>query len=124
MTPRVVNLTGHEITLYDPAGEQVVERLAPAGRVWITEQEPRVVGRLLGLPVVERAVGRVEGLPVESGEIVCVVPLVVLQHPACAERWDLVSPDTSKDSAVRRDGQVVGVRGFTARSGIGRSPRW
>lgn len=117
MTTRLVNLTNRYLTVYDEAGETVLGRLPPDGRVVSVSILPEEDRRLpLGdaeVPVVGYAYANVDGLPGPDEDVVYVVSYAVLQ--ALDEvRVDVIAPDTSPTSVVRdpATGRVAGVRRF------------
>jgi hypothetical protein len=103
----VVNLTPHAISVADSEGN-VVMTLPPSGHVARVATSQEVVWELVGRPVTRTVFGEVTGIPEPVEGTVYLVSTLVAQ---AARRSDVVSPDTGP-TAVRKDGQVVAVRGF------------
>ncbi len=109
---KLINLTPHELTVYD-ASNNVVLRLPSAGVARVATRE-KVIGNINGVPVVTTEYGEVEGLPAPQPNTVYIVSLLVLQALA-GKRNDLVAPNTAPTplGAVRdAKGQIIGVRSF------------
>ena len=104
---KIVNLTPHAITLVGEDGS-VIATFPPSGVVARVATSTEVVGSLMGAPVKHTIFGEVEGIPAPQEGTVYLVSTLVAQ---AAKRSDVVSPDTGP-TAVRENGQVVGVRGF------------
>jgi len=110
---RLVNLTPHEIVVYD-ANNNVVLRVPPSGTVARVKTYEKVIGSVNGVPLVKTEYGQVEGLPDPQPGTVYIVSLLVLQALA-GKRSDLVAPNTAPTplGAVRdAEGRIVGVRSF------------
>jgi hypothetical protein len=105
----VINTTPHAINLADKAGE-VVRTYAPSGVVVRCSVSTEAVGELDGFPVQSSTFGEVSGLPPEMEGTIYIVSLLVAQALK-GKRGDIVSPLTDA-TAIRKDGQVVAVRGF------------
>ena len=58
----LVNLTPHEITVYDESGK-VKLRIPPSGKVARVTVKQEKVGEINGIPVVSSVVESIEGLP-------------------------------------------------------------
>jgi hypothetical protein len=117
---KLVNLTPHQLNIYDQTGQAVVlsipppPRDTPIPRVSIRSE---VVGTIdvdgVEVPVRKVMYGDVENLPQpEEGTVYVVSTLVTLAlREKGIERKDLLSPDTNPDSAVRdSSGKVIGVK--------------
>ena len=101
------NLTPHALNVLGVNGEEAIFRPegAPARLTVKTVMRPE----LAGFRLQAQEFGQVEGLPEpQEGTIYIVSALVLAQ---CKGRSDVVAPDTGKD-AIRKDGQIVAVRGF------------
>lgn len=115
---RLVNLTGHDVTVVTDDGNIVIpaEPGAVAPRVQRgTPQVGRLTTDLGDFDVSVWVDGNVEGLPEPGDGIVYVVSTQVLL--AAPGRRDLVSPDTNPGRVVRDPNdpsRIVGVRGFQA----------
>jgi hypothetical protein len=103
----VINLTPHAISVANSEGG-VVMTLPPSGNVARVATSQEVVWELVERPVTRTVFGEVTGIPAPAEGIVYLVSTLVAQ---AARRPDVVSPDTGP-TAVRKDGQVVAVRGF------------
>jgi len=106
---KVINLTPHAISLAEVDGN-VIETFAPSGTVARVATTSEVVAELMGRPVSRTSFGEVTGVPAPVEGVVYLVSTLVAQ---AARRPDVVSPDTGP-TAIRKDGQVVAVRGFQA----------
>ena len=58
-----VNLTPHEIVVYDESGKNVILRIPPSGQIARVHSEQVVVEKVDGIPVVVTVYSEVEGLP-------------------------------------------------------------
>lgn len=103
----VINLTPHAVSLADTEGN-VVKTFPPCGQVARVTATAEVVGELAGFPVSRSRFGDVVGVPAPREGVVYLVSALVAQ---AAKRPDVVAPDTGP-TALRKDGQVVAVRGF------------
>jgi hypothetical protein len=103
----VINLTPHAISVANSEGD-VVMTFPPSGNVARVATSQEVVWELVGRPVTRTVFGEVTGIPAPADGTVYLVSTLVAQ---AARRPDVVSPDTGP-TAVRKDGQVVAVRGF------------
>jgi hypothetical protein len=117
---KLVNLTPHQLNIYDPSGEAVILSIPPppAGtpipRVSIRAE---TVGTInvngISIPVRKIVYGDVENLPQPEEDTIYVVSTFVTLalRERGIERKDLLSPDTNPDSAVRdSSGKVIGVK--------------
>lgn len=103
-----VNLTPHEINLFDEDGNEVVA-LAPTGDSVRIETERQKVGEADGVPIFEVEFGEVNGLPEPNGDDIFIVGGFVNSHPEVSERDDVMSPgELIRDS----DGNPVGAKGL------------
>jgi hypothetical protein len=103
----VINLTPHTVSLADADGN-VIATFPPSGQVARVATSTEVVAQLMGRPISRTTFGEVTGIPAPAEGVVYLVSTIVAQ---AARRPDVVSPDTGP-TAVRKDGQVVAVRGF------------
>jgi len=103
----VVNLTPHTVNLADEAGN-VIATFPPSGQLARVTTETEIVGELMGRPISRTTFGEVVGIPEPAVDVVYITSTLVAQ---AARRQDVLAPDTGP-SAVRKDGQVVAVRGF------------
>jgi hypothetical protein len=115
---RIINLTPHELNVYDSEGK-VILSIPPPKDVPIPRVQVRseIVGEVevdgVKIPVRRVVYGDVENLPPpEEGTIYVVSTFVTLAlREKGVERRDLLSPDTNVDSAVRdSSGKVLGVK--------------
>jgi hypothetical protein len=117
---RIINLTPHQLNIYDPSGEAVILSIPPppAGtpipRVSIRAE---TVGTInvngISIPVRKIVYGDVENLPQPEEDTIYVVSTFVILalKEKGIERKDLLSPDTNPDSVIRdKDGRVLGVK--------------
>jgi hypothetical protein len=103
----ILNLTPHPVSLADAEGN-VLATFPPSGQLARVATSTEVVGELMGRPVSRTNFGEVAGVPAPVEGVVYLVSTLVAQ---AARRPDVVSPDTGP-TAIRKDGQVVAVRGF------------
>lgn len=103
----VINLTPHPVSLADTEGN-VIATFPPSGQTARVATSTEVVAQLMGRPISRTTFGEVTGVPAPKEGVVFLVSTIVAQ---AARRPDVVSPDTGP-TAVRKDGQVVAVRGF------------
>jgi hypothetical protein len=115
---RLINLTPHEINIYDSEGKVILSipppKNMPVPRVSI---RPEVVGTIdvdgVEVPIRKVVYGDVENLPQPEEDTIYVVSTFVILalKEKGIERKDLLSPDTNPDSVVRdKDGRVLGVK--------------
>ena len=107
-----VNLTPHEVIVFDEEGKNVLLRVPPSGEVARVEVKRKEAGTLNGVPLVRSEFGEVQGLPEPREGVVYIVSMIVLQALQ-GKRKDVVAPDTSPQSAVRdSEGRIIGVKAF------------
>lgn len=107
----LVNCTPHTIDVY--VNNEKILSIPPSGIVTRVQVQQTVQGSLRvrgrDIPVVQNMYGRVADLPEPAeGQVRFIVSLLVLQ---AVRRFDLLAPDTGP-SAVRRNGQIAGIRQF------------
>jgi hypothetical protein len=117
---RIINLTPHQLNIYDLSGEVVILSIPPPPEgtpIPKVSTTSKIVGavKIDGMEISVRKVtyGDVENLPEEKeGTIYIVSTLVMLAlKDKGVKRGNLLSPDTNADSVVRdRDGRVFGVK--------------
>jgi len=105
---RVFNMTPHTVVIDQGMGFK--KGFLPSGEVARVSTRAVDDGEVKSIPVVRTTFGEVKGLPEEKEGTIYIVSSMVAQ--ACRDtRHDLVSPDTSPESAVRdSDGRIVAVR--------------
>ena len=100
----IVNLTPHEITVYDAAGESVLQ-VIPSSGVARAAQTREPLDSINGIPVSKTGYGAVEGLPDRRDGVVYIVSVLTAQ--AAPDRTDLYIVD----ELVRDDtGQILGCK--------------
>jgi hypothetical protein len=105
----VINLTPHDVNVYDDAGN-IVATYPATGQSVRVETKTEKIGEINGVPVSTQTYGEITGLPDRKPNTVYLVSLVVRM---ATDRDDLLSPDTSPQGAVRNEnGQIIGTRGF------------
>ena len=110
---KFVNLTPHEIVIFDNEGRSVIKRIPPSGQVARVSVKRTKVAEIDGVPVYKTEYGEIEGLPEPKEDTVYIVSILVLQALK-GTRKDVVAPDTSPASAIRDEqGRIKGVRAFT-----------
>ena len=100
----IVNLTPHEITVYDAAGESVLQVIPSSGMARAAQtREP--LDRINGIPVSKTGYGAVEGLPDQRDGVIYIVSVLTAQ--AAPNRKDLYIVD----ELVRDDtGRILGCK--------------
>ncbi len=100
----IVNLTPHEIAVYDAAGESVLQVIPSSGMARAAQtREP--LDSINGIPVSKTGYGAVEGLPDQRDGVVYVVSVLTAQ--AAPDRKDLYIVD----ELVRDDmGRFIGCK--------------
>ncbi len=100
----IVNLTPHEITVYDAAGESVLQ-VIPSSGVARAAQTREPLDSINGIPVSKTGYGAVEGLPDRRDGVVYIVSVLTAQ--AAPDRTDLYIVD----ELVRDDtGRILGCK--------------
>lgn len=100
----IVNLTQHTINVTDGRS------FPPSGQVARVAVSHVFVGKADGIAIFDPTYGDVVGLPdPQPGTIFLVSGMVA----AAAKRPDVVAPATGHPAAIRKDGQVVSVPGFS-----------
>ena len=117
MATIMVNLTPHDLVVYDEMGEEEIASLPRAGEMARVETQAKEVGEFSlnghNVPLVETSFGDVVNLPEEKDGTIYVVSVIVVQAVR-GKRDDVVAPDTGPASVVRDDaGNIMGVRRFT-----------
>jgi hypothetical protein len=107
----IINLTPHEITIYND--NEVVKVYPPSGTIVRARSESTPAGELDGVPVVEFVfTADLDNLPEPAADTIYIVSTLAIQalpHP----RYDVVAPDTGPESAIRdAAGKIVGIRRF------------
>ena len=100
----IVNLTPHEITVYDAAGESVLQVIPSSGMARAAQtREP--LDEINGIPVSKTGYGAVEGLPDQRDGVIYIVSVLTAQ--AAPDRKDLYIVD----ELVRDDtGRILGCK--------------
>lgn len=105
----LVNLTPHEVVVYDLMGREVVLRLLPSGSVARATEQTVQHGDVMGVPVVKTTMGDVTGVSHGHGSFI--VSALVGQKLADQIKRAVYSPDTGPESVVRDpQGKILGVR--------------
>jgi len=130
----IINLTSHEVTLFDPEGKKILARIPPSGKEARVKVKQEIVSYIPlpspdmacygpgedateatfrdRIPVVRSHFGEVYGLPEPQEGVVYIVSYPVLQAMA-GKRNDLVAPDTTPNGVVKDpEGWVIGVKRF------------
>jgi len=108
----IVNLTPHDVRIYDAEGKNVIRTFPASGTVARVKSTTEIVGEVDGIAVAKSTFGEIEGLPAPQPGTKYIVSLLVLQA-AARQRDDLIGPDTGPGSVVRdENGQIIGVRRF------------
>jgi len=112
----VINLTPHDLILFDEQGEEEIARIEKSGRVARVETQATVIEEVEidghTVPIVKTSYGKIADLPESREGTMYVVSIVALQAVR-SDRSDVVAPDTGPQSVVRdAGGQIRGVRRF------------
>lgn len=101
---KIVNLTPHEIMVYDAAGESVLQVIPSSGMARAAQtREP--LDSINGIPVSKTGYGAVEGLPDQRDGVIYIVSVLTAQ--AAPDRKDLYITD----ELVRDDtGRILGCK--------------
>jgi len=102
---RVVNLTPHVVRLNDGT------EYPPSGTVARVSTKYVQIRKLGSIPIYKTDFGNIVGLPEPEDGVIYVVSGMIAS--ATPDRDDVVSPATGHPDAVRRDGQVWSVPGFS-----------
>lgn len=116
----LVNLTSHDIVLYDQSGENVIAVIPPSGLEARVKANKTVVGSVVidetSVTIAQTQFDDIEGLPeFPDPRKVYIVSLLVLQaaRQQGLRGFRLVGPDTGPHSVVKdKNGKIIGVRGF------------
>ena len=114
---RLVNLTPHEIVVFDAKSDSVALRVPPSGVVARVSTKEVQVGTINGVPLLKTEYGDVENLPGPQENTIYIVSAIVLQalQSKGIHRNDVVAPNTGPSplGAVRdSQGRIQGVRSF------------
>jgi hypothetical protein len=111
----LINLTPHEVVVYDQAGQNVILKIPPSGKVARVAVKAEIVAEVNGISIRKTTYGDIVDLPDPQPDtvyITSVVVLIALQAKGI-QRYDVVSPDTNPDSVVRdAQGKILGVKYF------------
>lgn len=109
------NLTQHSIRLYRPDGTAL--DLPPSGKVARVASAPEILGEIEGVPVLYTTYGQVLNLPDPQEGVMYITSWMVAE---VVKRADVVSPDTSPQSAVRdKRGKLLGVKALRSYTNMG-----
>ena len=113
---RIINLTPHDIVIYDESGERVIATIPRSSVVARVTTIKRPSGLLrygdAEIPLYRIEYGGVDGLPPEPEPGVCyIVSMITAEAAPSSFRGRLLVPDTSPGSVVRDEaGRIKGVR--------------
>jgi len=111
MSRKMVNMTPHEVTVYDNDG--VLRIYPPSGDLARLGLIPERIGNLDKSIALVRSVVDTNRtvLPPKREGIIYIVSSMIGMH--CTDRDDFVCPDTGPQSAVRDDSnRIIGIRRF------------
>ena len=106
---KFVNLTSHEIVIQDTEGTIIV--VEPSGIVARVSQKNIPLTTIQNIPVSEVVYGDIE-LPEPKLDTMYIVSAIVASFPQCAQRADVVAPDTGPTVIRNEAGHVAAVRGL------------
>lgn len=108
-----INLTPHEIRVYDDSGSSVVKRIEPSGVVARVVPSQTVVDEVDGIKLVKTAFSGIEGLPEPREGVLYIVSTLTLIALQDIREDVIAAPDTGTDSVVRdSNGDIIGVKRF------------
>lgn len=109
---KVVNLTPHDVVIYNDEGEIIkTYPKTEEEKVARIQDSITITGEIDGVPVGEITYGAPIDLPEPQDGVYYIVSLVVRQ--ALPHRKDLLSPDTSPAGVVRDEqGRILGTTRF------------
>jgi hypothetical protein len=114
-----LNLTPHEVTVFDAEGKNVIMRIPPSGVIARVETISEIIGYCdagqTKIPIRATRYGEIRGLPETKRGVIYIVSTVVLLALKAKgiKRDDVVAPDTNPDSVVRDpEGRIIGVKYF------------
>jgi len=114
-TISLYNLTQHSIRLLRPDGTAL--DLPPSGKVARVASAPEILGEIEGVPVLYTIYGQVLNLPDPQEGVMYITSWMVAE---VVKRADVVSPDTSPQSAVRdKRGKLLGVKALRSYTNMG-----
>lgn len=103
-----INLTPHELNLFDEEGEELVKTLESSGEIARVAVVNRKIGEDSLVPLFITEYGEVEDLPEPQEGVIYIVSFLVRQ--AASHRRDLASPgDLLRDS----EGRPIGCKGLS-----------
>jgi len=108
---RLINMTPHEIIIYDQSGQNILFKIPPSNsvaRVSVTQQK---IAEINGVPVFKTTYGKVENLPDPQPNTIYIVSALVLQALA-GSRSDIVAPDTGSGAVRDSSGRIIGTKNF------------
>lgn len=106
---KIVNLTPHDVVIFDINGDKHVYPSEGVARVDTTDMPMPSLGEI---PVVSFPIpGPVTGLPGPTSGVAFIVSLMVADHPNVRGRTDVFAPATGPKHAAIRDeqGRIKGV---------------
>jgi len=112
---KFVNLTPHEVVVFDSTGQNIILRIPPSGQVARVSVASEVVGEVNGIPIRKTVYGDILDLPEPRSNTIYIVSTIVLiaAKEKGIYRRDLIAPDTNPDSVIRDpQGRVIGVKYF------------
>jgi len=112
---KFVNLTPHEIVIYDQTGQNIILRIPPSGMVCRVSTISKIVSEVNGIPIRKTEYGDVQDLPEPQSDTVYIVSTLVLiaLKDKGIDRPDVVATDTTSDSVIRdKDGKIIRIRYF------------
>jgi len=106
----IINLTTHSLSLYNEAGELVLE-VPPSGTVARVKTLAVKAGETPeGVPLYQTEFGGIEGLPAPQPDTIYAVSALVRGHPDVQARLDVYSPGRLLRD---EDGRPIGAVGLT-----------
>lgn len=118
MAIKFVNLTSHNVVVYDSSGENIILEIPPSGQEIRVNAKMAEIEKLDGIPLFKTVfdidVDIVNQIPQQDG-VYYIVSTVLLQ--ALKERGivrpDFISPNTNPQYVVKDEqGRIKGVKGF------------
>ena len=113
---KILNLTPHDINIYDPNGERIIKTYERSGIVARVNTVRQYFTKIDGVPVYRISYGNIEGVPKYEPNTYIIVSLIVAQALILINSpWigHILDPDTSPQGVVRsKEGKILGVKGF------------
>lgn len=106
LSAEVINLTPHEVNIYDYTGTKILYNIPSSGIARVAQKREQIFS-IGDIPISQTTFGEVEGLPQENYGVFYIVSSLVAN--ILPKRKDLLIPD----EAVRdSQGRIIGCKGL------------